>query len=122
MHDLFFFISDVTNQTCMKRKRAVKVCDEEILSMLRSYQVQPCSWIHITKSMLENIHHLPRETQSLYKSAIVKQLKDRLSTKLLSLSNNDVKNAEIRYIVHLRYFRPNIFFQRLMCIQTLNIT
>jgi hypothetical protein len=101
----FFFISeDVTNQTCVKRKRAVKFCDEEIVSMLRSYRVHLCSWIHITKSMLEIIHHLPQKTQSLYKSATGKQIKDRLSTKLswlLSLSDKDIKHTEIQ--VHCIY-------------------
>ncbi|XP_062597455.1 uncharacterized protein LOC134258882 [Saccostrea cucullata] len=87
------------HQAFVKRKRVIKFCDQEIILMLRSYQVHPCAWIQIRKSMLENIHQLPSETQNMYKSSSVKQIKDRLSaklSKLLSMSDGDIENITIR--------------------------
>lgn len=83
----------------VKRKRVVKFCDQEILLMLRSYHTYPCAWVQIHKSMIDNIHQLPLETQNLYNSSNAKEIKDRLSTKLsklLSVSDLDIKNITIR--------------------------
>lgn len=83
----------------VKRKRVVKFCDQEILLMLRSYQTHPCAWVQKHKSMIDNIHQLSLETQNLYYASNATQIKDRLSTKLsklLSVSDLDIKNITIR--------------------------
>ena len=63
-----------------RRKKAIKISDQECLMLLRAYQVNPCSWERILESIQENSHTLPSDAKALYSSATKKQLKDRLST------------------------------------------
>ncbi|XP_056012597.1 uncharacterized protein LOC125657393 [Ostrea edulis] len=93
-------ISEDEDQTIIqKKKKNVKLSDAEILLMLRSYQVYPCSWIKIIQCMRENKHHLPDDAQFLLGKSGQKQLKNRLSNelaKLLATPEENIKNELIR--------------------------
>ena len=77
-----FFFSIYAPTILQRRKKGIKISDQECLMLLRAYQVNPCSWERILESIQENSHTLPSDAKALYSSATKKQLKDRLSTKL----------------------------------------
>ena len=84
-----------------RKKKHVRLSDEEVLMMLRSYLVHPCSWHKIIKSMKDNIHQLSEDAKQLYFESGHRQLKNRLSnkfSKLMTAPEGRIGNALIRYI------------------------
>ncbi|XP_061186959.1 uncharacterized protein LOC133195100 [Saccostrea echinata] len=92
-------LSDDEENLIQKRRKKVLISDQEILMMLRSFQLHPCSWKNIIADMKENLLQLPADAQGIYKNCTFKQLKDRLSTKLSKLMvmvDTNIENAAIR--------------------------
>jgi hypothetical protein len=98
LDNLLLSFKDESQTILQKKKRNVKISEAEILLMLRSYQVYPCSWVKIIECMRENKHHLPDDAQQLLQEGGQKQLKNRLSNKLaklLATPQEDIKNKSI---------------------------
>lgn len=84
-----------------RKKKPIRLSDEEVLMMLRSYQFHPCFWVKIIQSIKDNDHQLPDDAKKMYLECGHRQLKNRLSNKyakLMCASERDIKNALIRYI------------------------
>ncbi|XP_033733495.1 uncharacterized protein LOC117322668 [Pecten maximus] len=69
---------------------------QEILLLLRAYQVHPCSWAEVISEIQENKNQLPSSTRNLYNTATISQLKGRLSTNLSKRMKESSDDAEIR--------------------------
>lgn len=84
----------------MQRKESlVKIKDEEILLMLRSYINNQTKWTDIIDEIKQNIDQLSQKTKVLYRSAITKQWRDQLSNELNNLMakrQEDIENVQIR--------------------------
>jgi hypothetical protein len=83
----------------MKARKRVPISKQEVLMMLRSYQIHPCSWKKIIENIRENDHQLPEDAQLIYRTNKAKQLKDRLFnklSKLLSTPENKIQSTEMR--------------------------
>ena len=82
-------------------KKVVLVSDQETVLLLRAYQQYPCSWDKILKHVKADIHTLADDTNQLYESATIKQLKSRLSVKLgklLGMAEDKITNAMVKYV------------------------
>ena len=60
----------------------MKVSNEEIVCMLGAYLANPEKWTDICEDIRANIGQLNEQTQQLYRTSSIKQLRDRLSSKL----------------------------------------
>jgi len=84
-----------------KMKKVVLVSDQETVLLLRAYQQYPCSWDKILKHVKADIHTLADDTNQLYESATIKQLKSRLSVKLgklLGMAEDKITNTMVKYV------------------------
>lgn len=85
-----------------KRKKNVKFCKEETLVVLRAYLSHPTKWTDILDEVKHNVHQLTPEAKELYQNGTVKQLRDRMSSKLGKLMSQDtesIQDLDIRSVV-----------------------
>lgn len=95
----FFFLRRETATILRKKKTNLTIAREEVLMMLRAYQLHPCSWGEIIADIRGNLPQLPPAVRDHYNQASVKQLRERLSLKLRKLlaAKSNIKDEEIRY-------------------------
>ena len=83
----------------MKKKKSIPVSEKEILMLLKSYQIHPCSWDKIIDHTKVNMETFPDDTKTLYDNSSNKQLRSRLSTKfgkIITASTENITNDEIK--------------------------
>ncbi|XP_033740170.1 uncharacterized protein LOC117327343 [Pecten maximus] len=79
-----------------RKNRNVAITQQEVLLLLRTYQSHPCAWGEIIEEIQGNTSTLPLPAQQLYRESTIKQLRERLSTKLSKLFKDGSEDATIR--------------------------
>lgn len=83
----------------MRKKKSVFLSDQEVVLLLKAYQLHPCSWDKIIDHIKTKVDSLPDDANRLYEQATSKQLKSRISTKfakLMATKREKIANELIR--------------------------
>ena len=59
-----------------KKKKVIRLSDQETLLLLRAYQEHPSSWSEIIGTIKSNLHSLPEDARHLYNTSETKQIKE----------------------------------------------
>ncbi|XP_053404006.1 uncharacterized protein LOC123554576 [Mercenaria mercenaria] len=77
-----------------RRNRTVNIGKVETLLILRSYLAHATKWKDVLGDVKQNISQLPPDAKKLYRTTNKKQLRDRMSTQLEKLINQQAEKID----------------------------
>ena len=93
-------VASFSEETVFQRKNMlIRISEQEVLMMLRAYQEHASPWAAIIQTMRLNKHMLPDDARDMYRTAGMKQIKDRLCgklNKLMSMDMSKIKSEDVR--------------------------
>ena len=83
-----------------RRRKPVRFSKQELLVVLRAYREHPSRWDEILGDIRENLDLFPEAAREIYRVATVKQLRERISSKLgkLIATRDAIQDDDIRYV------------------------
>ena len=93
-------VASFSEETVIQRKNMlIRISEQEVLMMLRAYQAHASPWAAIIQTMRLNAHMLPDDARDMYRTAGMKQIKDRICgklNKLMSMDMSKIKSDDVR--------------------------